>query len=46
MSITKLEEYLERVGYTGKIKLLKNREIDGFISIYYFDYIEPQSCNT
>ena len=46
MSITKLEEYLERVGYTGKIKLLKNREIDSFISIYYFDYIEPQSCNT
>lgn len=46
MSIVKLEEYLERVGYTGKIKLLKNTELGNFVSIYYFDYVEPQFCDT
>ena len=46
MSIVKLEEFLGRVGYNGKIKLLKNTELGGFVSIYYFDYVEPQICNT
>lgn len=46
MSIDRLEKYLERVGYTGKIKLLKNVDADGFVSIYYFDYVKPQICNT
>ena len=44
--IAKLEEFLGRAGYTGKIKLLKNTELSGFISIYYFDYVEPQICDT
>lgn len=46
MSIDRLEKYLERIGYTGKIKLLKNVNTDGFVSIYYFDYVKPQICNT
>lgn len=46
MSIVKLEEYLERVGYTGKIKLLKNVNAEAFVSIYYFDYVKPQFCDT
>lgn len=46
MSIVKLEEFLGRVGYNGKIKLLKNTELGGFVSIYYFDYVEPQICDT
>jgi len=46
MSIDRLEKYLERIGYTGKIKLLKNVNADGFVSIYYFDYVKPQICNT
>lgn len=46
MSIVKLEEFLERVGFSGKIKLLKRKETDGFISIYYFDYVKPQFCDT
>lgn len=46
MSIDRLEKYLERIGYTGKIKLLKNVNTDGFISIYYFDYVKPQICST
>lgn len=46
MSIAKLEEFLERVGFSGKIKLLKNVNADGFVSIYYFDYVKPQICNT
>ena len=46
MSIDRLEKYLERVGYTGKIKLLKNTELGSFVSIYYFDYVEPQICDT
>lgn len=46
MSIDRLEKYLERIGYTGKIKLLKNENTDGFVSIYYFDYVKPQICNT
>lgn len=46
MSIDRLEKYLERIGYTGKIKLLKNVNADSFVSIYYFDYVEPQICDT
>lgn len=46
MSIDRLEKFLERIGYTGKIKLLKNVNADGFVSIYYFDYVKPQICNT
>lgn len=46
MSIDRLEKYLERIGYTGKIKLLKNVNADSFVSIYYFDYVKPQICNT
>lgn len=46
MSIAKLEEFLERAGFSGKIKLLKRKETDGFISIYYFDYVKPQFCDT
>jgi hypothetical protein len=46
MSIAKLEEFLERAGFSGKIKLLKRTETDGFVSIYYFDYIKPQFCDT
>lgn len=46
MSIARLEEFLERVGFSGKIKLLKRKETDGFISIYYFDYVKPQFCDT
>lgn len=46
MSIVKLEEFLGRAGYTGKIKLLKNTELGNFVSIYYFDYVEPQFCDT
>lgn len=44
--IAKLEEFLGRAGYTGKIKLLKNTELSSFVSIYYFDYVEPQICDT
>ena len=46
VSIVKLEEFLGRAGYTGKIKLLKNTELSSFVSIYYFDYVEPQICDT
>lgn len=46
MSIAKLEEFLERAGFSGKIKLLKRTETDGFVSIYYFDYVKPQFCDT
>lgn len=46
VSIVKLEEFLGRAGYTGKIKLLKNTELGSFVSIYYFDYVEPQICDT
>ena len=46
MSATQLEEYLERVGYPGKVKTLKCPEIDGFVFAYYYDYVKPQACNT
>lgn len=46
MSIAKLEEFLERAGFSGKIKLLKNVNAEAFVSIYYFDYVKPQFCDT